>query len=166
MAASPQAGPTQLDNQGLSADGVSGAVKNIRRRDSPGQIAINIDVLGIQDFRHVHHRGYGNAALVDAFRGDVRMAIDNAGNNELPRSINHLSVFRRANGLADFGDFPILNKDRAVLDVSMRDSEDGGVSNHNDAGRVRRRSRRRQREAKEKKEVAKSEVLCVDEKSS
>src|SRR5207248_7819349 len=37
--------PTQLNNQRLPSDGIRGAVKNIRRRDSPGEITVNVDVL-------------------------------------------------------------------------------------------------------------------------
>src|SRR6266852_426959 len=74
-------------------------------------------------------------------------------------------------GMTNFSDFAILNKDGAVLDGSMRDSEDGGVSNHDDGGSVRRRGSDRQREvkeikeAKDVKEVKGSEALCADEES-
>src|SRR5216684_6843983 len=95
------------------------------------------------------------------------MAIDDAGNDELARSVNHLSVLGCIDGLADFSDFAILNKDGAVLDGSMRDSEDGGASNHNDGGSVRRGGMRQRevKETKEVKEVKGSEALCADEES-
>src|SRR6266581_1833949 len=32
------------------------------------------------------------------------MAVNDAGHDELPRGVNHLSVFRRLDGLADFRD--------------------------------------------------------------
>ncbi len=111
--------PAQLDDQRLTADGIGRAVKNIRGGDSARQITVNVDILGIEDFRHVHNRRDGNAAFINAFRGDVRVAIDNPGNDELSRGIDHLSVFRRLNALADFGDFAILNKDGAVFDRPM-----------------------------------------------
>src|SRR5260370_39022025 len=76
------------------------------------------------------------------------MAVDNAGHDELPRGVDHLSVFRGVDGHADFGDFAISNKDGAVLDGSMGDGEDGGVSNHDDGGRVGGRGSGRQREGK------------------
>jgi len=96
------------------------------------------------------------------------MAVDNTGHDELPRGVDDLSVFRRIHGLADFGDLAVLNQDGAMLDGSMRDGEDGGVSNHNDGGRVRRRGSSRKwetKEIKEAKDVKKSEVLCVEEGS-
>src|SRR5260370_40888078 len=96
------------------------------------------------------------------------MAVDNAGHDELLRGVDHLSVFRGVDGHADFGDFAISNKDGAVLDGSMGDGEDGGVSNHDDGGRVGRRGSGRQREVKEineVKEVKESEALCVGEES-
>jgi hypothetical protein len=56
------------------------------------------------------------------------MAVDNAGDDKLSRGVNDLSVFGSTDGLADLDDFAILNKDGTVLDGSMRDGKDGGVS--------------------------------------
>src|SRR5882757_5789024 len=95
------------------------------------------------------------------------MAINDAGDDELPCGVNHLGIFRRLDGLADFRNFAILNKDRAVLDSSMRNGENGGVLNDDHGGRVCRRGGVRQREAKkidEVQEVKESEVVCNDEK--
>src|ERR1700722_3734240 len=55
------------------------------------------------------------------------MAIDNAGDYELAGGVEYLGVLRRPEGRPDFRDFAVLNKDRAVLDGAVRNSEDGGV---------------------------------------
>ena len=94
-------------------------MENICGGDSAGEVTVDVDVVRIQDLRHIHHRGDGNAALVDALGCDVRMAIDNARDDELSRGIDDLGVFRGIDGLADFGDFAILNKDGTALDGSM-----------------------------------------------
>src|SRR5437879_3796526 len=79
--------PAKLDDQRLSTDGVSRAVENICGGDSAREVAIDVDVVRVQDLRHIYDRGDGNAALVNAFRGDVRMAVDNAGDDELSRGV-------------------------------------------------------------------------------
>ena len=47
--------PAQLDHHGLSADGVRGTVQDVSNGHSAGEITINIDVIGIQDIRNIHH---------------------------------------------------------------------------------------------------------------
>src|SRR6266850_2867636 len=158
--------PAQLDDQRLPADGIGGPVQNVRRSYAARQVAINVNVVRIQNLGHVHHRRDGNTALVNAFRRNVRMAINDAGDDELPRGVNHLRIFRRLDGLADFRDFAIFNKDRAVLDRSVRNGENGCILNDDDGGRVRWRGGVGQRQAKETneaEEVKESEVLCSDE---
>src|SRR6266851_7350980 len=66
------------------------------------------------------------------------MAVNDAGHDELPRGVNHLSVFRRLDGLADFRDLAILNQDGTVFEGAMGNGEDGGVLNQDDRGRFRR----------------------------
>src|SRR5204863_10147293 len=63
--------PAKLHDQRLSADGIGGTVKNVRGRDSARHITIDVDILWIQDLRHIHDRGNVNAALADAHRCDV-----------------------------------------------------------------------------------------------
>src|SRR5712691_11030304 len=71
------------------------------------------------------------------------MAVNDAGHDELPGGVNHLSVFRRLDGLADFRNLAIPNQDGTVFDGAMRNGEDGGVLNQDDRGRVRRIACRR-----------------------
>src|SRR6266849_3611602 len=70
------------------------------------------------------------------------MAVNDAGHDELPGGVNHLSVFRRLDGLADFRNLAILNQDGTVFDGAMRNGEDGGVLNQDDRGRFRGIARR------------------------
>src|SRR5258708_1669113 len=65
------------------------------------------------------------------------MAVNDARHDELPRGVNHLSVFRRLDGLADFRDLAILNQDGTVFDGAMGNGEDGGILNQDDRGRFR-----------------------------
>ena len=61
----------------------------------------------------------------------MRVTIDDAGHDVLTGGIKHLRVAGGLDGLADFGDFAILNKDRAVLDGAVRNGENGGVFDEN-----------------------------------
>ena len=131
--------PAELDDDGLAADGIGAAVQNVGDGDAAREIAIDVDVVGIENVGDVGDRRDGDAAFVDAaVDGDVRVAIDDAGHDELARGVDHLRVFRRFDGGADFGDFAILNKDGAVLDGAVRNGEDGGVLNQDDRRRIGR----------------------------
>jgi hypothetical protein len=149
--------PAQLDDESLPADGVSGTMENVGCGDAAREVAVNVDVFGIQDFFHVHHRRDRDAAFVDGVGRDVRMAIDDAGDYKLPGSVDDLRFFRRFDGLPDFGDFAVLDEDRTVFDRAVRDGEYGGVLNQDNRRRVWRsgsgRGRNEVKEAKEVKEV-------------
>src|SRR4029077_4515492 len=94
--------PAQLDHNGLAADGVGAAVQNIGDGNAAGQIAVNIDIVGVENVRDIHDGGNGDAALVDAaVHGDVRVAVDNAGHDEQAGSVNDSCVFRCFYGGAD-----------------------------------------------------------------
>ena len=95
-------------------------MKNVGGSDAAGKIAIDVYVVGIENFLHIHHRGNRDAAFIDGLSGNVRMAIDNSGNHELPRSVDDLGACRSFDGLPDFGDFSIPNKDGTMLDRSVR----------------------------------------------
>ena len=111
-------------------------MKNVRGSDPAGEIAVNVHVVWIEDFFHRHHRRNGNAAFIDAFCGDMRMAIDNSRDHELPRSVDNLSSGRRFDGLPDFGNLAVLDEDGAVLDGAMRNGHHRGVLNQDDGGSV------------------------------
>src|SRR5262249_42004568 len=48
--------PTQLDDFRLSADGIGGTVENVGRGYAAGEVAVDIDVIGVDDFRDVRNR--------------------------------------------------------------------------------------------------------------
>jgi hypothetical protein len=154
--------PAQFDDDGLPADGVSGAVQNVGDRYAASEVAVDINVIGIQDVRRADHRGDGDAALVHApVNSDMRVAIDNARDNELALRIDYLRVFGCFNGFANFRDFAILNKYGAVLDRAVRDRENGGVLNQDHWRRVGRIRRWRWGAKPEK---AKCEKRCGEQK--
>src|SRR5262249_19800568 len=123
----------------LSADRIRGAMKNVGGGNAARKIAVDVDVIGVQYLFHRHHRRDRDASLVDTFRRDVRMAVDNSRDHKLPGSINYLSLFGGFDRLADFGDFSILDENGTVLDGAVRDGKDGGVLDHNHRGWVRGR---------------------------
>src|SRR5713101_7221568 len=68
------------------------------------------------------------------------MAVNDAGHDELPGGVNHLSVFRRLDGLADFRNLAILNQDDrgrfrgiARSRVAPRDKEENSSGAHRDS---------------------------------
>src|ERR1700687_1022418 len=144
-------------------------MKNIGGGDAAGEIVVNIDIVRIQHLGNISHRGDGDAAFVDAaVHRDVRMAIDDPGDDELSGGIDDLGILRRFDRLANFGNLALLNKDGAVLDGAVGNRKNGGVLNQNDRGGLGWRGCDHQREVKETKEakkVKKSQVLYVDEES-
>src|ERR1700674_1884373 len=144
-------------------------MKNIGGGDAAGEIVVNIDIVRIQHLGNIGHRGDGDAALVDAaVHRDVRMAVDDPGDDELSGGIDDLGILGRFDGLTDFGNLAILNKDGTVLDGAVGNRKNGSVLNQNDRGGVGWSGRDHQREVKETKEakeVKKSQALCVDEES-
>ena len=126
-------------------------MKNVGSGYAASQVAINVNVIGIEDFGDVCNGGNRDAAFVDAtFNGDVRMAIDDARHHELTSGIDDGRILRYFDGRADFGDFAILNKDRGVLKRAVRDGKNGGVLNQDDRTDVgRRRGDRKYRRDKQ-----------------
>ena len=128
-------------------------MKNVCRSDATSKVAVNIDVLGVQNFFHCHHGRNRNATLVDALGSDVRVTVDDSGNDELPGSVDDLCAGRGLDGLSDFRDFAVLNEDGTVLDGAVRNREHRGVLDQDDGGAVRRsRGSRRIWEGKEVQE--------------
>jgi hypothetical protein len=116
-------------------------VQSIRSGDAAGEVAVDGNVVGIQHIGDVGDRGDGDAALINAaIHGDVRVAIDNARNDELPGGIDHLRIFGSFDAGADVDNFAVLNEDRAVFDGAVRNGEDGGVLNQQHRGSIGGRS--------------------------
>src|SRR5579859_4962710 len=60
------------------------------------------------------------------------MAIDDAGHDELAGSVDDRGVLGSLYRWTDFGDFAVLDKDRAVFDGAVRDGQDSCVLNEDD----------------------------------
>src|SRR5262249_35131286 len=105
-----------------------------------GKVAVDGDVVGVEDFGNVRNRGDGDAAFVDAaVDGDVRVAVNDAGRDVHSGTVDNLRAGRSFNASTDLGDLAVLNKDGTVLDGAFSDGEDGGVLNEDDGGSVGRR---------------------------
>jgi hypothetical protein len=112
-------------------------VQNVCDGDTASEVAVDVDVIGIEDVRDIRYGGDGNAAFIHAaVNGDVRVAIDDAGYDELARGVENLGILRRLDRLAHLGDFSILNKDRAFLNGAVRNGENCGVLNQNHRLRI------------------------------
>ena len=111
-------------------------MQNVGGRDAACEIAINTDVIGIQDLRNVGDRRNREAPFIHAaVHGDMRVAIDNPRHDELPRAINHQRVFRRMHGLSDFRNLSVHEQNRAVLDGAVRNRQNRGVLDDDRRGR-------------------------------
>ena len=106
--------PAHLERQRLAADGVGGAVQDVGRGHAAGQRAIDRDVLGVDDVLDIDHRGDADAAFVDAaIAGDVRVAVDDAGDHVLVGGIDDLGAGGLHDLLADLGDLAVFDHDGA-----------------------------------------------------
>src|SRR5262249_3649679 len=122
------------------ADGIGAAVKDVRGGHAACKVAVDVDVVGIQYFCGVGDGGDRDAAFIHAaVNGDMRVAIDDAGNDKLALGIDHRGVFGSFDVGADFGDLAVLDEDRAALDGALGDGQDGSVLNDDDRAGVGRR---------------------------
>src|SRR5271156_3797717 len=72
------------------------------------------------------------------------MAVDDARYYELTGAINHLRIGRSFHGIADRGNFAVLDQDVALGDRAVRHGQDRGITNENHrCNRSVRGSRRR-----------------------
>src|ERR1019366_2291711 len=115
--------PTQLDGQGLAADGVGGAVQDVGGGDAAGQRAVDGDILRVEHVLDIDHGGDADAAFVDAaIDGNVRVAIDDAGDHVLIGGIDDLDAGGLHEHLAKLGDLAVPHQDGALevpLDTVM-----------------------------------------------
>src|SRR6267142_1511943 len=133
--------PAQLNHDGLAADGIGAAVKNVRGGNAAGEVAIDRNVIGIENFRYIRDGRNGDAAFVDAaIHGDVRVAINDAGRDEHSGAVNDLRAAGSFDVWAHFGNLAVLDQHRTVLDGALRHGQDSSVLNQDDGRRVRRGS--------------------------
>ncbi len=120
--------PAELDHHGPPTDRVRTAVEDARRRHAAPERSVDVDVVGVEDIGDVDHRRDGDTPLVHApVHGDVRVGVDDPRHDVQAGAVDDAGVSRRANLLADRGDFPIPDQDRPVLDRPLRDRQDRRV---------------------------------------
>ena len=61
--------PSELDDAALAPDRIGGPVQDAARGHAPGEVAVNIDVLTVDDGADAHLGAGGLGALVDAAAG-------------------------------------------------------------------------------------------------
>src|SRR5208282_5694554 len=75
--------PAQFDELVLPANGIGAAVEHVGHGHAAGEVAVDLNVVPIQDVADSHHRADRHAAFVDAaLDGDVRVAVNDSGGNE------------------------------------------------------------------------------------
>src|SRR6267154_915972 len=117
--------PTQLDDDGLTADGVGAAVQDIGGGHAAGEVAVDGNVVRVEHVGDVDDRGDRDAAFVDVtIHGDVRVTINDAGDDELSGGVDDLGIFRRFDACANVDNFPVPDQDGAVFDGAVGNGED------------------------------------------
>ena len=122
--------PAQLDHRVAAADRVGRAVKDVGGGDTTGERAVDRNVVGVEHVLDGHHRGHREGSLVAAaLDRDVRVGVDDAGDERAPAGVDHLGATRHLDlgGRADHADLAVADDHRAVLDHLARDRVDGGV---------------------------------------
>ena len=107
-------------------------MEDIRSGYAAGHGPVDGDVFRVQDVFDGDHGGHRNAGLIDAVRGRVRMAIDDAGHQILSAGVDYLRIGGNQDLLSHLHDFSIAHQ-HGALECSFGDGEDGGVLNDNGA---------------------------------
>src|SRR5205823_3235156 len=133
--------PFPLHDLALAADRVRGAVQDERAGRAAGELAIAVDVFVREDVANAHHAAVRQRDLVRAsLDGGVAVRVDDAGHHELAGGVDD----GRAGGRLDLivcpdrRDLRAADEEGAVLDLAVRDGEDGGVADENDVFGERR----------------------------
>ena len=117
-----------LDDHGLAADHVGGAVEEQTRGNAAGERAIDGLVLIIEGVFHDHLRRDGAGGFVDVVvEGDVGVRVDDARRDVFALRVNYRGTGGRVDGFTYGGDFAVLDQDGAVLDVAVGGGHDDGV---------------------------------------
>ena len=105
--------PAEFDHLILSADWIGRSVQNVRRCDSAGKMAVDRDVVAIDEITDAHFGRHGLTAFVDAAVGShVRMTVDDSRSQVFPFGVD----FDRACGQFD------LSADGQNLSVADQDT--------------------------------------------
>ncbi len=128
--------PPQLDYLILATNRVGASVEHVGGRQAASQIAIDVDVGGVEDVAHPRHGTDGRSSLVDGVVADVRVAVDQAWRDEPSGHVNDLGIGRDGDVRADRGNLAVAKKDGAVRNRPLRDRENGSASQCHDAIRT------------------------------
>ena len=130
--------PTHLDDSRLTADRVRAPVEEERRRHTTCQRAIDHGIVVL----HLHDDFWCDrlAPLVDAaLESRMRVRVDNAGHDELARTVDHAKSGGDRHVRANGGDLATAHDDGAILDIAVGNGDDRRVAD----GDVLRRERDR-----------------------
>ncbi len=133
-----------LDDNRLASNHVGRTVEQQRTRHASRQRAVDLLILIIESVLHHHLRSHRAGRFVDVvIERDMRVGIDDARRQVFSLRVDHAGVGGRIDRFADRGNLSILDVDRAVLDVAVRNGHDDRILDHDV---VRNRWRRRLRE--------------------
>ena len=117
-----------LDDDGLPADHVGGAVQQQRSRHAAGQRAVDGLVLVVEGVLHHHLRRDRAGRFVDVVvEREVRVGVDDAGREILSARVDHRGRGGCVDRFADRGDLAVFDVDAAVFQVAVRDGHDDRV---------------------------------------
>ena len=133
-------GVLQLDDGVDRAEDVGAAVHGLDRGDPAGQRRHDRRVVGDEDVLHPEMGGRGVGRLVDvaAVDGDMRVGVDQPGQDEAAGDVDDLQAGRHGDVPAEGGDLALLDDHRSVLDDAAGDGQDGAAPQGDVLGRERR----------------------------
>ena len=105
--------PAHFRNRCHAANRVGAAMQNVRGGDAACECAIDRDVFGIEYIADANHRRDRHAAFVDRLCRDVRVRVNDAGDEVLSTSVDDLGPLRHHDFLAHLIDLAVFHHHRA-----------------------------------------------------
>ena len=133
--APPRLAVAKLDDDGLAADRIGAAVQDVGGRRAAGEVAIDVDVGGVEDILHPGHRADRHAALIDRVVRDVRMRVDESGRHELAGCVVDVGTAWNRHVRPNRGDLAVAYQHCTVGDRSAGGGDDRAVTNRHDPWR-------------------------------
>ncbi len=132
-----QRAPTQFDHRVLSADRVRRSVQQVGRREAAGQLAVDLDRLGVDHVADANLGGGDVRTFVDpADDRGVAVRVDQARRHVFAGTVDHDRISRRAETLADLGDFALFYQEVRVFQHALRSAGPDRRALHQDGGRL------------------------------